>query len=69
MKPDLTFFLSGTQRYSFLMRANACEPRNFLSVILSFARAVMHTSIGDRPPIKFEQLVKLKQADQPILNL
>ena len=29
----------------------------------------LHSSIGYRPPIEFEQLVNLKRADRPILNL
>ena len=34
-----------------------------------YNRKRLHSSIGYRPPIEFEQLVNLKRADQTILNL
>ena len=34
-----------------------------------YNRKRLHSSIGYRPPIEFEQLVNLKRADRPILNL
>ncbi len=34
-----------------------------------YNRKRLHSSIGYRPPIEFEQFGNLKRADQPIFNL